>query len=466
MASIKKRGNSYLFTVSLGYDLNGKQICKTMTWKPDKPMTAKQLEKEVNRQATLFEEKCRKGQVLDDKIKFADFVEMWQREYADKQLRDKTNHRNKQALERILTALGHLQIGKIQPHHLTEFYNNLAESGIRQDTKYKCKVDLKTLILEKGYTVAHTAELSGVALTTFGSIFKGKNTTRQCAERICSALGYDLDKLFEPINAEKPLSNNTILCYHRIISSILSEAIKQGILLSNPCSRVRTPKVKHKEAEYLEETDIIKLLQSLENEPLQYQALITLLLYSGMRRGEALGLTWKDINFKDNLIDINKSSLYVSGKGVFDDETKNESSKRVIKVPQSVMDSLKKLQIEQFHKRQILTSEDWQDCDKVFRASNGSPLHPDTLSSWFKRFLKRHNLPDCHIHTLRHTNASLLIAQGVNVRTVSNRLGHAQTSTTENIYSHAIKTADERAVEALEEILTQKKSLVKISLQH
>ncbi|MFR7820809.1 tyrosine-type recombinase/integrase [Candidatus Pseudoruminococcus sp.] len=458
MATIAKRGNSYKITVSLGYDLNGKQIRKTMTWKPESGMTARQIEKEINRQATLFEEKCRKGQILDDRIKFSDFVEIWQKDYADKQLRDKTNQRNKQALERILVALGHLQIGKIQPHHLNEFYNNLAESGIRRDTKYKCIIDLKEIIKAKGYTVAYISQLSNVALSTFSSIFKGKNTTKKCAEQICSTLEYDLRELFEPVDFEKPLSNNTILCYHRIISSILGEAVKQGILLSNPCSRVRTPKIKHKEAEYLEENDVIRLLQSLEKEPLQYRALITLLLYSGMRRGEALGLTWKDINFKDNLIDINKSSLYVSGKGIFDDETKNESSKRVIKVPQSVIDSLKQLQIEQFHKRQMLTDEDWQDCDKVFKASNGSPLHPDTLSSWFKRFLKRHNLPNCHIHTLRHTNASLLIAQGINVRTVSNRLGHAQTSTTENIYSHAIKTADEKAAETLEEILTQKKA--------
>lgn len=458
MATIAKRGNSYKITVSLGYDLNGKQIRKTMTWKPESGMTARQIEKEINRQATLFEEKCRKGQILDDRIKFSDFVEIWQKDYADKQLRDKTNQRNKQALERILVALGHLQIGKIQPHHLNEFYNNLAESGIRRDTKYKCIIDLKEIIKAKGYTVAYISQLSNVALSTFSSIFKGKNTTKKCAEQICSTLEYDLRELFEPVDFEKPLSNNTILCYHRIISSILGEAVKQGILLSNPCSRVRTPKIKHKEAEYLEENDVIRLLQSLEKEPLQYRALITLLLYSGMRRGEALGLTWKDINFKDNLIDINKSSLYVSGKGIFDDETKNESSKRVIKVPQSVIDSLKQLQIEQFHKRQMLTDEDWQDCDKVFKASNGSPLHPDTLSSWFKRFLKRHNLPNCHIHTLRHTNASLLIAQGINVRTVSNRLGHAQTSTTENIYSHAIKTADEKVAETLEEILTQKKA--------
>lgn len=458
MASVKKRNNNYTITVSLGYDMGGKKITRTMTWKPERGMTARQIEKEVNRQAVLFEEKCRKGQVLDNRIKFADYVEMWQREYADKQLRDKTNQRNKQALERILAALGHLQIGKIQPHHLTEFYNNLAESGIRQDTKYKCTVDLKALILKKDYSMVHISELSDVSLTTLRSIFRGRNTTKTCAERICSALGCDIKELFEPVNAEKTLSNNTILCYHRIISSILSEAVKQGILLSNPCTRVRTPKVKHKEAGYLEENDVIKLLQCLEDEPLQYQTLITLLLYSGMRRGEALGLTWKDVNFNDNLIDINKSSLYVSGKGVFDDETKNESSKRVIKVPQSVMNSLKQLQIEQFNKRQMLTDVDWQDCDKVFRASNGSPLHPDTLSSWFKRFLKRHNLPECHIHTLRHTNASLLIAQGINVRTVSNRLGHAQTSTTENIYSHAIKTADEKAVEALEEIFTQKKA--------
>lgn len=85
MATIKQRGDSYKITVSCGYDLNGKQIRRHLTWTPEPGMTKRQIQKELDRQAVLFEEKCRNGQVLDGNIKFVDFAEKWFTEYAEKQ---------------------------------------------------------------------------------------------------------------------------------------------------------------------------------------------------------------------------------------------------------------------------------------------------------------------------------------------------------------------------------------------
>ena len=90
MSTIEKRGDAYKIIVSCGYDLNGKQIRRRMTWKPEDGMTARQIKKELDRQAVLFEEKCRNGQVLDGNIKFAEFAEKWFTEYAEKQLRPTT----------------------------------------------------------------------------------------------------------------------------------------------------------------------------------------------------------------------------------------------------------------------------------------------------------------------------------------------------------------------------------------
>ena len=84
MATIKQRGDSYKITVSCGYDLNGKQIRRHLTWTPEPGMTKRQLQKELDRQAVLFEEKCRNGQVLDGNIKFAEFAEKWFTDYAEK----------------------------------------------------------------------------------------------------------------------------------------------------------------------------------------------------------------------------------------------------------------------------------------------------------------------------------------------------------------------------------------------
>ena len=97
--------------------------------------------------------------------------------------------------------------------------------------------------------------------------------------------------------------------------------------------------------------------------------------------------------------------------------------------------------------------DQWQEHDRLFTQWNGEPIHPDTVTSWFSGFVKKNNLPPETVHSLRHTNATLLIAAGTNLRTVSARLGHSQTSTTANIYAHAIQSADAAAAETLNDIL-------------
>ena len=114
LATIEKRNNSYRFIVSCGYDMTGKQIRKTMTWKPEPNMTAKQIEKEVQRQATLFEERCLKGQVLDENIRFAEFAEIWLKDRKN-DLRPRTYARYESLIPRINAAIGHIKLCKIQP---------------------------------------------------------------------------------------------------------------------------------------------------------------------------------------------------------------------------------------------------------------------------------------------------------------------------------------------------------------
>lgn len=133
MATIQKRGNSYKIVVSCGYDLNYKQIRRSMTWTPALGMTERQIKKELDRQAVLFEERCRTGQVLDGNIKFADFAEKWFTDYAEKQLRPRTVQRYRDMMQRINAAIGHIRVDRLQPHHLMQFYSNLEESGVRSD---------------------------------------------------------------------------------------------------------------------------------------------------------------------------------------------------------------------------------------------------------------------------------------------------------------------------------------------
>ncbi len=460
MATITKRNNSYLIRSSCGYDINGTQIIKSITWKPAPGMTQKNLDKELQRQGFLFDEKCRTGQFLDGNIRFAEFADKWLIDHADKQLRVTTVAGYRKLLIPIKQAIGHQKIGEIQPHHLMEFYNNLREDGIRQSIKYCSSVDINKILSERKMTKEALSKKSLLSVRTIYAVCSGDNVDKKSAEKVSVALDLKFTDLFKPEDdALTTISENTIKHYHALISAILEKAVKWQLIFSNPCERVEPPKAKKNESRYLDEDQTADLLSCLVCEPLQYRTMITLLLYSGLRRGELCGLEWSDVDFKQNTIDVNKASMYLKGKGTFDDETKTHSSQRVIKLPPAIIDLLREHHLEQM-KTTIKLSETWVHSNKLFTQWDGKPIHPSTISNWFARFIKKNNLPSVSIHSLRHTNATLLIAGGTDIRTVSKRLGHAQTSTTTNIYAHAIKSADERAAELLGDILKPSKAKV------
>lgn len=458
MPTIRKRNNSYQITVSCGYDIKGKQIRRTMTYTPEKGMTARQIEKEVQRQAVLFEERCSKGLVMDGKIKFADFAAEWFK-HKKNDLRPKTYARYEGMLPRINAAIGHIKIECIQPQHLLTFYENLSEGGIRQDTKYKCTLDLNNYLEEKKLTRAGFSRITGVPTSSVTSIRQGNNCTLATAQAVAKGLNMPLRDIFVPVGTDKPLSSKTVLHHHRLISSILSTAVEWGALFSNPCDRTKPPRTERKEPKYLDEVQASTLLDLLETESTDYKTMIRLLLFTGLRRGELLGLEWSDINFDNSTLQVCRSSLYLPDKGIFEDETKNATSNRIIKLSQTAVNDLRAYKVWQLELR-LRMGDRWENTDRIFTTGEGQPLHPDTLSRWFSRFIKAHSdkLPPVTIHSLRHTNATLQIAGGVPLTTVAKRLGHADTVTTSKIYAHAIKSADEAAAETLENLLTPTKN--------
>lgn len=448
MSTIIKRGNSYKISVSLGYDLSGKQIRRHTTWKPEPNMTARQIKKELDRQAVLFEEKCRSGQVLDGNIKFADFSERWFTDYAEKQLKPRTLATYKALLPRILTAIGHIRLDKLRPNHLTAFYSNLEEGGVRLDTKYRSRKNFKELIPS---TKTALAKAAGVSVNTLDSLTSGRNVSRKSAEKISAALNRPLEEVFEPVD-KGALSGKTALHYHRLLSSMLETAVQWQLIPSNPCKRVKAPRAERKEARYLDEKQAAEMIALLDKEPIQYRTIILLLINTGLRRGELCGLEWKDIDLENAVLYVRRNTLYLPDRGIYDDTPKTASSQRAIKLPANCIPMLKEYRAWQAAER-LKLGDQWQEHDRLFTRWNGEPIHPDTLTNWFSDFVKRNNLPPVTIHSMRHTNATLLIAAGTNLRTVSARLGHAQTSTTANVYSHAIQSADAAAAETLDDIL-------------
>lgn len=457
MATIKKRvgkkGTSYYFRCYAGYDIHGKQIVRQTAWRPPAGMTDKQADKEAQRQAFLFEEKCKTGQVLDCSMKLAEYVDIWLRDYAEIRLRPRTLDSYKKYLTRILAALGHIPLDRLQPVHLSAFYRNLQEVGIRQDGKYKSS-QLRQILKQQRLTQQGFAAACGLGEMTIRSAVHGQPVNRTSAEKIAQALGMPLKSLFVSTGGHrKTLSAESVRKHHRVLSSILSTAVRQQLIFSNPCERVELPRPEHTEAEYLDEHEAAELLRLLQGQPMQYRTAVELLLYTGLRRGELCGLEWRDVDFEKALLHVRRTSQYLPDRGVFTDETKNRSSCRVIRLPVSACRLLREYRAWQLQER-LKAGDQWHDTGRLFAKWNGEPMHPDTLSKWFRTFCRENGFSaGIHIHSLRHTNATLLIASGVNVQTVASRLGHADTNTTNKVYSHAIKSADAAAAEVLDDLL-------------
>ena len=450
MATIKKRGNSYLFRCYDGYDQNGKQIERTMTWKIPEGMSERKAEKEALHQAALFEERVRTGQTAEQKIKFADFANKWFSDYAEVQCRPKTVARYRGLMERINPAIGHIYLDRLRPTHLTAFYKELAE--VRKEPKYIASVDLKAFLKAQKVTQTKLATDSNICTGTVKSIISGNSATAETAKRIADTLGTDVSKLFKPSGEPEPLSGQTILHYHRLISVILQTAVEWQYIPANPAERVKAPKATNQEAEYLDDKQAIQLLNLLADQPIHYKTAVEVLLFTGMRRGELMGLEWQDIDFENQIITIQRSLQYLPEVGVFKDETKTKSSHRVIKVPSTAINSLRNYRTWQ-KKMFFSIGQPWNESNQVFVTQNGTPMHPDTLTSWFRDFIKTTDLPQIHIHSLRHTNATLQIANGVSVTTVAGNLGHSNANTTTKVYAHAIQSAAAASAQMMDNLL-------------
>ena len=456
MPTIQKRNNSYLISVSCGYDLTGKQIRRTMTYKPDSGMTQKQIEKELQRQAVLFEEQCAKGQVLDGNIKLADFIELYFDNYAKPTLKKKTVLGYREHVPVVNQALGHLRIDRIQPHHLNELYKQLSEVGSRRQDVYRPLVNFRDIIKENKLSIAQTARDCEVKENTLRGAVDGKPVYLPTAKALCQRFGLNIGKAFKKENRSKPLSAETVKHYHRFLSSVFSAAVKWEMILSNPCSRATLPKAPKSKPRYLDEEQAARLLELLEQENMQYKTIIKLFMYLGLRREELCGLEWKDIDFDTSVIRIERASVYIPKEGVLTDTTKTNSSQRFIKAPTAAIQMLRDYKLWQEERRDRV-GDRWVEHDKLFTNDFGAPIHPDTITRWFRQFVQRNQLPDISIHSLRHTNATLLINSGIPITTISARLGHANPSTTTKIYTHAIQSADAAAADALDNIFTKKR---------
>lgn len=445
MASIKKQGKGYKITVSKGYDITGKQLRDYMTWIPPTGMSEKQAEKEVKRQAVLFEEQVACNTTHDGNTRLVDFTALFLKDYAYPTLKVRTAYGYEKMMQRVNLALGHIKLKELKPGHIASFYANLQEEGMRCHHLAEYKGDFTAWMKEQHTTMTALAKATGLSLWTFKQLRTGKPIALASAERIAAFLEKPFDDLFTTVRDLTPLKPGTVHTYHRTLSAVLYRAVKWGYIKSNPAACMDLPSLKNRKAKYLDEPDARRLLELLQAEPVKWRAIITFDLLSGLRRGEILGLRWDDVDLDAQTITIAQTSNYIPPKGVYTDTPKSATSNRPLKLSRSAFLLLLEYKRWQDAQREAL-GDAWMDQDgRVFTRDDGRPMFPDSVSQWFTKFVRRTGLPQVTVHSLRHTFASLMIADGTPLVVVSHKLGHAQTSTTANIYAHVIASAEERA---------------------
>ncbi len=390
MASVTKRGQSYRIKVSCGYDYHGKQVNKTMTWRPDPNMTQRQIEKELQRQVVMFEDKCVHGHVSAC-IKFQAFAEQWFRDYAELNHKDTTLQRERNLSKRTYKEIGHLRMDKITARDIQFFINNLVRYGVNLDNG-------KPLAYK---TIRHH-------LSFVSAIFE-------------YAIKLDMLNYNPCIKVTVP-------------RNIENRAVKGG------------------EKKIYTKEQAKEFLKILSGAPTMFRVYFTLCMFTGCRRGELLGLEWQDFDYEQRTVRIVRTSNYSKRKGVYTDTPKTEKSNRVIALPPEVLELVKKFKQERDEYARNMGTK-WNDTERLFTSMDGRPMHVNTPYAWLKKLCDKNNFPFYGIHTFRHFYASAEIEAGIDPVTVAAVLGHSTPQTTLTTYSHYFQEARIKAGNAIANVL-------------
>lgn len=236
--------------------------------------------------------------------------------------------------------------------------------------------------------------------------------------------------------------------------SVVKECYRMKEIKENLCDFVKSPK---KEASSIADVytreEILQLFKLLEDKHFELPILLIVLL--GLRKGEAYGLTWDDIDFDNNTVKIEQISIYLDGSLIFK-SPKTTDSKRLLSAPIELMNKLKKEKLKQNELKLQGVLENKYNL--VCLNKELKPYKNDDLNRYYRKFCKENNFRQLRIHDLRHTNATLLLLSGTDMKTVSGRLGHTDIKITMNKYSHVLEEMDRKASENLSNILFNQKS--------
>mgnify|MGYP001338930686 CR=1 FL=1 len=394
MASIEKRGKrSWRLVIEAGTGVNGKRNRKTKTIKiEDEALlkTTKKLRDYLNDQLYEFKREVEAGEYIKpEKMLFKDFVNKeYKPKFMQQELAESTQVTFNQHLRlRIIPWFGEMKMSSVKTMHVVDFMNYLK-------TPKAIKKKSKKSILSSG-------------------------------------------------------TRSYIL---KVLRSIFDCAIEWGFIRKNPCVGVRWPKIERHEVEVYDDEELQQIFTLLLKEPLMWQMIILVTFFGGFRREEVTALELDDLNFEDDTIKIDKAiPMKVKGKFIVKDP-KSETSKRNITMPHWFMTELKKY-CSQWKIEKMKNIDNWKTGDEnyLFCRENGFPLSPNSITNWWRIFLKKNNMRHIKLHGLRHTSATYLLENGANIKAIQKRLGHANAKTTADIYLHVTRKEKSKLVDEFDQ---------------
>lgn len=244
----------------------------------------------------------------------------------------------------------------------------------------------------------------------------------------------------------KGVGSQTLTHYHRVFSLALKHAVRTGLIAKNPLDAVVPPRVQKFEPLIIDESTAQSILASIRGNRAFMPVLLA--IATGLRRGEALALRWSDVDMKRGIVKVQRSAEEVNRQIHFK-APKSSSGRRSIPLPAFAIPALQEHCNEQGQLRKTIGDE-YRDYDLVCCLPDGSPILPSNFTTGFADALKARKLPPIRFHDLRHSHASWLLKAGVNVKAVSERLGHASAAFTLDRYGHVMPGLQDEAARKLD----------------
>ena len=405
--TLKDGSRVYEIRVARGRDpVTGKQLTPyTTRYKPPEGWSAKKAMKQAQVEAAAFEARCRAGEVM---------TKAERKTYEQEQIRIAELAKREEASK--LTFSGYVEL------FMKESTSSRSDGTL---TNYR-NVFRRAIPFLGDYKME---EITPVIMRSYITELQ----TNGVSER----------------NGE-PLSYNTIAKHYNVLHTFFEAAVTDEIIEFSPMQRMKKPKPKKDEIKMESKALTVdqskRLIECLKNEPVMWRALVMLLLDSGCRRGEAVALRWDDVDLKSGYTQVKGNAQYTVEKGKYITTPKSGKGRMVI-LNQPVLAILKEWKREQ---AKWLLSMGLPHTGFIFTQDDGEMLNPNAPTKYLSKFGKKYNFPGLHPHTLRHTMATVSIANGADIVSISKKLGHAAPSITLNIYSHANQEAQLRANKSLE----------------